>query len=307
MADHGSGSIPRFGKATRASVARMYDAALGGKDHYQVDLDANEALMKISPAIVSEARHNRAFLGRVVHYLAREAGIRQFLDLGSGLPTQNNVHQVAQRVAPDARVVYVDHDPHVLTHGHALLASNAHTAVITADMREPEEILAHPDLRAHLDPSEPTAVLFVSVLHCIADEDRPERSVSVLLDAFPSGSYLALSHLVSDDEAAAAEFTSTVRAHADWGRVRTPEETRHFFSGLEMVEPGLVDVREWRLEEGPGALGGAGDTGDENAGDGETDEGAPEGETAADSSAADGSSAGEERLVREYGGVAVKR
>lgn len=250
MADHGSGGTPRFDATTRASVARMYDAALGGKDHYQVDLDANEALMKVSPQIISEARSNRAFLGRVVRFLAQEAGIRQFLDLGSGLPTQDNVHQVAQRVHPDARVVYVDVDPHVLTHGEALLAANEHTTVITADMRDPEGILAHPELSAHLDLSLPTAVLFVSVLHCVADEDRPERSVSALLDAFPSGSYLALSHLVSDDEEAADRFTETVRAHADWGRVRSTEETKAFFQGLDVVEPGLVNVREWRDEEG---------------------------------------------------------
>lgn len=249
MTDQGSGGIPRFGTGARASVARMYDAALGGKDNYQVDLDANEALMKVSPEIIGEARANRAFLGRVVRFLAQEAGIRQFLDLGSGLPTQNNVHQVAQRVDPNSKVVYVDRDPHVLTHGHAILAANANTAVITADLREPEAVLAHPDLRAQLDLTKPTAVLFVSVLHCIADEDRPERSVSELLNAFPSGSYLALSHLVSDDEAAASRFTETVRAHADWGRVRTPEETRGFFGGLELIDPGLVDVREWRASE----------------------------------------------------------
>jgi len=246
MADYGSGGVPRFSTGARASVARMYDAALGGKDHYQIDLDANEALMKVSPEIISEARSNRAFLGRVVHFLAAEAGIRQFLDLGSGLPTQNNVHQVAQRVDPAARVVYVDNDPLVLTHGHALLAENASTTVITADMREPEAILDHPGLREHLDLSVPTAVLFVSVLHCIPDEADPQHSVSTLLGAFPSGSYLALSHLVSEDEAAGAAFTETVRAHAEWGRVRTPKETREFFSGLEPVEPGLLDVRQWR-------------------------------------------------------------
>lgn len=232
----------------RASVARMYDAALGGKDHYQVDLDANEALMAVSPQIVNEARSNRAFLGRVVRFLAQEAGIRQFLDLGSGLPTQNNVHQVAQRVDPAARVVYVDNDPVVLAHGHALLADNDSTTVITADMREPQNILAHPGLLDHLDLSQPTAVLFVSVLHCVADEAEPARSVSTLLEALPAGSYLALSHLVSDDEAAATAFTDTVRAHADWGRVRTPEETRAFFRGLDLVEPGLVDVRDWRAD-----------------------------------------------------------
>lgn len=227
-----------------ASVARMYDAALGGKDNYEADRRANEELVKISPEIISEARSNRAWLGRVVRYLAA-AGIRQFIDLGSGLPTQSNVHQVAQREDPGSHVVYVDNDPIVLAHGRALLVENEQTTVITADMRDPESILAHPGLRALIDLGRPTAVLLISVLHCVPDEDGPARIPAALLDAVPSGSYLALSHLVSDDAAAAQAFTDTVRAATEWGRVRSPEETRAYFAGLDVVEPGIVDVRDW--------------------------------------------------------------
>lgn len=249
MTVYGSGGVSWFAGDSRASVARIYDAALGGEDHNQIDLDAKDALLQVSPGIISEARANRAFLGRAVRYLAEEAGIRQFLDLGSGLPTQNNVHEVAQRVDPAARVVYVDKDPSVLTHGHALLAENASTTVITADMRNPQGILDHPGLRSQLSLERPVAVLFMSVLHSIPDEAEPQRCVSTLLQAFPAGSCLALSHLVSEDETAATAFTEAVREHTEWGRVRSPEEVRGFFRGLDLAEPGLVDVREWRAEE----------------------------------------------------------
>lgn len=246
-------SIPTKVDVTKPSVARGYDYLLGGKDNFAVDRAFAQEWIDNAPGIVDEALENRAFLGRVVDYLAGEAGIRQFIDLGTGLPTQENVHQVAQRVAPGARVVYVDNDPIVLAHGRALLATNDATTVITADMRRPEQILADSDLRKLIDVDEPVAVLFISVLHCIPDADDPAGIVGKMLEAFPPGSYLALSHLVSDDPVAAEQLTAMMLAKTEWGRVRSPEETRAFFDGLELVEPGLVDVRQWRPRAAPGA------------------------------------------------------
>lgn len=232
------------------SVARIYDYAVGGKDNFRVDRDATYAMLQGVPDIITTARDNRAFLGRGVRYLAREAGIRQFIDFGSGLPTQLNVHQVAQQENSAGHVVYVDNDPVVLAHGRALLTDDQRTTVIQADMARPAAVLEHDDTRRLIDfAHEPVAVLYVSVLHCLPDEAEPQQAVATMLDAVPSGSYLMMSHLVSDDADAAEFLTRFMNEQTTWGRVRTEAEVTALFDGLEVVEPGLVNITRWRPSE----------------------------------------------------------
>ncbi|MET7641230.1 SAM-dependent methyltransferase [Streptomyces sp. NPDC005438] len=236
------------------SVARMYDYYLGGKDNYRVDRDAVHELDKQVPSTKPLAINNRRFLQRVVGVLAREYGVRQFLDHGSGLPTQDNVHQVAQAVDPSSRVVYVDNDPIVLAHGRALLEENGNTAVITADMRDTEEIFNHPEVRRLIDLEQPVAALLVSVMHCIPDEDHPEQMVRRILDKLPSGSFMVLNQFVSDDPHI-REWTARFMDEAtqgNWGRVRQEHEVKRYFEGLEILEPGLCEITEWRPD---GSLG----------------------------------------------------
>jgi hypothetical protein len=250
---------------TVANQARMYDYLLGGKDNYAADRAAVEAVLEIYPEMAFAARGNRAFLGRVVRYLAAEAGIRQFLDIGTGIPTGDNTHEVAQAIAPESRVVYVDYDPVVLAHARALLTSSEPgvTEYIDADLRDTEEILSK--AQRLLDFSKPVAVTLLAVLHVIPDPDDPHAMVAKLMDALPPGSYLALSHGGTDlvDRSKQQSFQST------WsGRVkqqfagRTREQVARFFAGLDVVEPGLVPVEEWRPESGavptgPSAMWGA--------------------------------------------------
>lgn len=226
--------------------ARIYDYLLGGKDNFPADREAAEEVLALAPEVRAVARENRAFLRRAVRYLAGEAGIRQFLDVGTGIPAQGNVHQVAQQVAPDARVVYVDNDPIVLLHARALLAGN-HTTIIQADLREPAAILDHPELREVIDFDQPVAVLLLAILHFITDEEDPAGIVTRLRDAMAPGSYLALSHGTADFRPEAtlkaaqvydrATAPLVLRSHAQIGR---------FFDGLELVPPGLVQVTAWR-------------------------------------------------------------
>ncbi|WP_243789658.1 SAM-dependent methyltransferase [Saccharopolyspora gloriosae] len=233
------------------SVARIYDYAVGGKDNFRVDRDATHAMLDGVPDIIATARANRAFLGRGVRYLAREAGIRQFIDFGSGLPTQLNVHQVAQAENPDGRVVYVDNDPVVLAHGRALLSEDQRTTVIQADMAQPTAVLESPATRRLINFAEPVGVLYLSVLHCLPDEARPDLAVAAMLDAVPAGSHLMMSHLVSDDADAAEFLTRFMTEQTTWGRVRTEAEVTAYFDGLDAVEPGLVDITRWRPEQQP--------------------------------------------------------
>jgi SAM-dependent methyltransferase len=235
---------------TVPSIARTYDYFLGGTDNFEADRELAGKILRFAPETRDAARANRRFLGRTVDFLAR-AGIRQFLDLGAGLPSQNNVHEVARLVRPDARVVYVDNDPVVLNHAEALLAEDECTAVICEDVREPERILAHPTVRGMLDFSQPVAVMCLAVLHFVTDEQDPWRVVSALTGPLVPGSYLALSHSSLDDtppeiSAAIQERYKTAAAPAVW---RGREAITRFFTGLDLVDPGLVTFTDWRADD----------------------------------------------------------
>jgi hypothetical protein len=237
--------------ATYASVAhgaRVYDYLLGGKDNFAADREAAEQAMRINPDIVSTARANRAFLVRTTSYLARQAGLRQFLDIGTGMPTNQNIHEVAQSIAPRSRVVYVDHDPIVLTHARALLTSAPEgvTDYLEADLREPGKILA--EAAQTLDFSRPVAIMLIAVLHLILDRDDPYDLVGQLVDAVVPGSYVVISHAASDlDTGAMISMTNRLNElMAQQAVPRTHREVAAFFAGLDLVEPGLVRIPEWR-------------------------------------------------------------
>jgi hypothetical protein len=224
----------------------MYDYLIGGTDNFAVDREACEELLRIAPNTRELAVLNRLFLKRVVRFLA-ESGIRQFLDHGSGLPTQNNVHQVAQAVDSASRVVYVDSDPLVLAQGRLMLETNGRTAVVNADMRNTEQILAHEDVRHLIDMTQPVAALFVSVLHCIPDEDDPWELVRRVACELAPGSYLVVCQLASDDESIRDEVTEFMRrtTGGNWGRVRSFEEVRRYFDGLHVIDD-ICEVSQWR-------------------------------------------------------------
>ncbi|MGH3326815.1 MAG: SAM-dependent methyltransferase [Streptomycetales bacterium] len=226
--------------------ARAYGWMLGGKDNFAVDRQFILGTLPNFPECVDIARQNREFLFRAVRYLVEEAGIRQLIDMGCGLPTNNNVHQVAQRFAPDARVVYVDIDPIVLAHGRALLADNAATTVIAADMRDQQAILDHPDVGRLITLSEPLAVLFLSVVHHLPDADDPRGVLRTVIDQAVSGSYLCLSQVVADDPVRGAEMSAHISADGIPWQTRTPAELDAFLDGLEAVEPGQVNLVDWR-------------------------------------------------------------
>ena len=252
-------TVSKLIDTTKPHAARMYDYFLGGKDHFAADRQTAEEGLRQWPTVRSAVRENRAFLGRVVRHLVAEAGIRQFLDIGTGLPSAGNVHEIAQHIAPESRIVYVDNDPIVLAHARALLTSGPHgaTAYIDADLRRPGEILSHPALRETLDLSQPVALILVAVLHFIPDEDNPAALVSALLDALPSGSYLAASHVTPEhDPARVAGLARIYRASGVTGQIRTAEEFADLaFTGLEMVDPGVVMVSDWRPDDaGPRPL-----------------------------------------------------
>src|SRR5579872_871596 len=229
------------------STARMYDYFLGGKDNYPADREAAEkAIALMPPGVVrGAALQNRRFLIRAVRYLVAEAGIRQFLDIGAGLPTMENVHDVAQAIAPESRIVYVDYDPVVLAHARDLLFHNDRTTIIGHDVREPEQILADPALRALLDLNEPVAVMLVAILHYIRDCEDPAGLVSRLMAAMPSGSYLVLSHSTADsDEQALVAAKIYDKATAPM-LLRSRAEVTKLFDGLDLVEPGVVWLSRW--------------------------------------------------------------
>lgn len=237
---------PQGVDVTTPSVARLYDYYLGGKDNYAVDRVAAEKILTIAPELRLAARENRAFLGRAVRHLA-QTGIRQFLDIGAGLPTQGNVHEVAHQIAPDARVVYADNDPIVLAHSRALLKGGDNVATIRGDLRRPEEILSDPTVRSLIDFSQPVAVLLVAILHFIPDEADPAGIVATLRDVLAPGSRLVLSHGTRDARGAAVEKGTEVYEQATAPLVlRTRDEIRRLFDGFELADPGLVWLPEWR-------------------------------------------------------------
>ncbi len=229
-------------------IARIYNYWLGGKDNFTADREAAELVISSYPTIRASVRAQREFLGRAVRYLAAGAGIRQVLDIGTGLPSANNTHEVAQEVAPESRVVYVDNDPIVLAHARALLASSPQgvTAYLDADLRDAGEILKA--ATSTLDFGEPVAVMLLGILHCIPDVDDPAGIVRRLLDAVPSGSYLVIAHPASDIHATQIGNAAT-RVNAVMAEpvtLRPHAEVARFFGGLDMVQPGLVQLHRWR-------------------------------------------------------------
>jgi S-adenosyl methyltransferase len=253
----GQSKRPAFDTSV-ANQARIYDYLLGGKDNYEADRAAVDAVLKIAPEMGFTARENRAFLGRAVRYLAAEAGIRQFLDIGTGIPTAGNTHQVAQDVAPDARVVYVDYDPVVLAHARALLTSHqaGATQYIDADLRDTGTILGQ--ARELLDFTQPVAVTLLMILHVIPDSDDPYAIVARVMDALPSGSYLAVSHLGAEllDQEKREGFQDVVRRQAQQQYIgRNRDEIERFFAGTDLVAPGVVRVEEWRPDRDPAEQG----------------------------------------------------
>lgn len=230
-----------------ASAARVYDYLLGGGQNFAVDRRLAEQFLELEPDTKLIARHNRAFLGRAVRFLAGQ-GIRQFIDLGSGIPTVGNVHEIAQKITPDARVVYVDNDPVAVTLGRRLLADNPRTTVIEADLRNTDTILAHPDLQALVDLSQPVAVLAVAVLHFLLDDD-PQTVVGYYRDAVAPGSYLVISHLTGEHRA--QEMASISRLGTQAGTPSTPRtrtQIEVLFGGWDLVAPGLTWTAAWRAE-----------------------------------------------------------
>ncbi|HEY7485328.1 MAG TPA: SAM-dependent methyltransferase [Streptosporangiaceae bacterium] len=229
--------------------ARVYDYLLGGKDNFVADRQVAERLIAGNPQIVWLTRQNRQFLLRVVRFLAAGCGIRQFIDIGSGLPTQNNVHEVARTVISDARVVYVDNDPMVSAHGRALLASDPHTAFVKADLRHPAEIINDPETRRVINFTKPVALLLFAILHFVADDDAPHDHVTQLRDVLTPDSYLALSHGAPADDKRIRELSREAFENATtqlW--VRPPDTIARFFDGFELLPPGLVPITAWRPE-----------------------------------------------------------
>jgi hypothetical protein len=240
-------SGPAF-DTTESHSARIWNYWLGGRDNYAVDREAGDRVAAMLPSIVAQARADRAFLGRAIRYLAGAAGIRQFLDIGTGLPTADNTHQVAQRVAPEARIVYVDNDPLVLVHARALLTSSAEGACdyVDGDLHEPDKILA--EAGRTLDFTRPVALMLLGILHHIPDTDEAYAIVSRLVAALAPGSYVAINHSTSAVHGEAME-----EAVRHWNKVgkpsmtlRTPEQITRFFDGLELLPPGVVSCSRWR-------------------------------------------------------------
>jgi hypothetical protein len=237
---------------SRPHPARMYDYFLGGKDNYEVDRAAAHRFTEAAPEVRSGVRANRSFLQRAVRHVVADGGVRQILDIGTGLPTEPNVHQVAHAAAPDTRIAYVDNDPIVSAHATALLTGAGNTSIALADLRDPHGILDHPDVREFIDFDRPVALLLVAILHFVTEAEDPAAIVATLRDALPIGSYLVLSHATGDfhDDRradAAAVYNSatapiTLRPHA---------RVLDFFGDLTLVAPGLVQVPHWRPDATP--------------------------------------------------------
>ncbi len=239
--------VPPGVDTRRANVARVYDYWLGGSHNFLADQDVARAIAAVEPKMREIARANRQFLGRAVRYLAM-AGIRQFLDIGSGIPAEGNVHEIAQQADPAARVVYADIDEVAVAHSRAILAGNTSAAVIKADLREPQKILASDTVRRLIDFGQPTGLLLMVVLHFIADAEDPWRIVATLRDALAPGSYLVLGHATHEGRPVVAHATERVynRSVSTELHLRSRAEIQRFFHGFEFVDPGLVYVPLWR-------------------------------------------------------------
>jgi len=238
------------------NVARIYDYILGGKDNFAADRQAARQLLAALPDIAGVVRDNRSFIGRVVRFLAGEAGVRQFLDLGAGLPTQSCVHEMTQAIVPDARVVYVDNDPVVCSHGQALLGPPGKVGFALGDLRRPAEILQHPEVLARLDFSQPVGVLCVCALHFVPEEEKPHEIVAEYRDHLAPGSYLAITHGITaetpeDDPDEVVESVTNVYQNASAQiHVRSRKEIERFFDGFEILAPGVVWMADWRPDPG---------------------------------------------------------
>jgi hypothetical protein len=233
------------------NTARMYDCYLGGKDNYPADRAAAEQVIKMMPpgTVRTAAAQNRQFLGRAVRDLATEYGIRQFLDIGTGLPTMNSVHEVAMSVAPDSRVVYSDHDPVVLTHARDLLHGVENAMIIARDLRDPESILADPELNALLDLSKPVAVLLVAILHFISDVENPRGIIDALMKPLAAGSFLVISHATADSLAQLDNVAQVYKKATSSLYIRGRDEIEGLFAGYDLVNPGIVRLPQWHPDE----------------------------------------------------------
>jgi hypothetical protein len=242
-----------------AHAARRYNYFLGGTDNFEADRISGDALAAALPTAKIGAQENRRFLRRAVTYLVKEAGVRQFLDIGTGIPLTDNVHEVAQSIAPESRVVYVDNDPFVLAHAQRLLAGAADgaTAYIHADLREPDTILDSPDLRRTLDLTRPIALMLIFVMHFLTDADDPYGCVRSLTGALPPGGYLAMSHGTQDFMPAEIRERLDAAIERENARSREPSQPRdkaaftRFFDGMELVPPGVRSISEWRNDDPP--------------------------------------------------------
>jgi hypothetical protein len=250
----GSGPIgpegPPFGweTLTRPNIARIYDTWLGGKDNLVVDREVAARVAEVAPLVVAAVRANRAFVRRAVEFLAG-SGIDQFIDLGSGLPTGENVHEVASRVNPDVKVAYVDNDPIVLVHARALLADPTWTIVVEGDVREPEKVLSDPDLVSHIDFRRPVAVILAAVLHFVSDAEGPARIVRAFRDVMAPGSALVVTHAVQGREDGGGGIREGARIYSDMAAplvIRSPAQVAAWFEGFTLVSPGVVDADAWR-------------------------------------------------------------
>ncbi|MCX4744249.1 SAM-dependent methyltransferase [Kitasatospora sp. NBC_01287] len=238
------------------NIARVYDYLLGGKDNYAPDRAVAQRIEQTLPEVHLGVKAQRAVLRRVVRHLVGEAGLRQLLDIGSGLPTADNVHQIAQAIDPATKVVYVDNDPVVLAHARALLADNRETVVVAGDLRNPAELLADERLREHLDFGQPVGLLLCGILHYVLDEEEPARVVRELVAELPSGSYVFIHHLLAaGDDAEAAATEAVLRQGVGRAQFRTIGQVAEFLEGLELVDPGVVTVSEWHPEEDGPKLG----------------------------------------------------
>lgn len=239
---------------TKPSIARTYDYLLGGKDNFAVDRALADKFINDLPGSRAIAFDNRGALIRAVREIAVNTPVRQFIDLGSGLPTADNVHQVAQRHQPESKVVYVDNDPVVLAHGRALLAENDHTTVFQADLRNPKAIYDSPDTRALIDFDQPVAIILSAVLHHLNDEEDPAAIVRFWYDRIPSGSYVFISHFRSENDPRSAHMQEVLQSSLGRGRWRTDEQITALFGDLTLLPPGLVPAAEWRPTDAPHEL-----------------------------------------------------